>query len=68
MNLCGRCYIETDELFEANCHHKPEELSGAPIGQYHCPDCGAMVIAGLPHPLLCKRCLDRQHPGFDNIE
>jgi hypothetical protein len=27
----------------------PEQLLGAPLGQYHCPYCGAMCIAGLPH-------------------
>lgn len=63
--LCGRCYESVNELFVANCDEKPELLVGQPIGQYHCPDCGAMVMAGLKHPMLCKRCLDRNHPGFD---
>lgn len=27
----------------------PQMLAGKPIGQYHCPYCGAMVIAGIPH-------------------
>jgi hypothetical protein len=27
----------------------PPQLKGAPIGQYHCPYCGAMVIAGMDH-------------------
>lgn len=27
----------------------PQQLNGAPIGQYHCPYCGAMVMAGMPH-------------------
>ena len=22
----------------------------APIGMFHCPECGEMVVAGLPHP------------------
>jgi len=29
---------------------EPQQLKGAPMGQYHCPYCGAMVMAGLPHP------------------
>ncbi len=65
MEMCGRCYEETDKLFEAPCVEKPENLLGAPIGQYHCPDCGAMVLAGIPHPKLCKRCKNLNHPGFD---
>ena len=27
----------------------PQQLNGATLGQYHCPYCGAMVIAGLQH-------------------
>jgi hypothetical protein len=27
----------------------PQRLVGLPIGQYRCPWCGAMVVAGLPH-------------------
>jgi len=28
---------------------EPQQLVGQPLGQYHCPYCGAMVIAGMPH-------------------
>jgi hypothetical protein len=28
----------------------PQQLVGAPMGQYHCPYCGAMCVAGVPHP------------------
>ena len=28
----------------------PIQLRGAPIGQYHCPYCGAMCVAGMDHP------------------
>jgi len=55
--MCGRCYDSVDEVFPAPCDEKPEKLKGQPIGQYHCPDCGAMVLAGLPHPDLCRRCI-----------
>jgi hypothetical protein len=27
----------------------PPQLLGAPLGQYHCPYCGAMVMAGMDH-------------------
>jgi len=30
------------------CIHDPTKIEGA-IGQYHCPGCGEMVIAGIPH-------------------
>ena len=29
---------------------QPQQLVGAAMGQYHCAYCGAMSIAGLPHP------------------
>lgn len=28
----------------------PQQLVGVPMGQYHCRYCGAMVVAGIPHP------------------
>ena len=65
--VCGRCYEDVDELFEAHCTGwgaDPVQLCGMPIGMYHCPDCGAMVLACVPHPELCKRCLDRTHPEY----
>ena len=63
--ICGRCYDEVDELLKPQCNEKPEKLVGTPLGQYHCPDCGAMVIAGIEHPDVCVRCRNRKHPGFD---
>jgi len=63
--VCGRCYEEVRELFDPNCAEKPELLIGQPLGQYHCPDCGAMVIAGISHPKLCRRCVERKHPSLD---
>ncbi len=29
---------------------QPEQMTGMPIGQFHCDYCGAMCIAGLAHP------------------
>lgn len=28
---------------------EPQQLVDAPLGQYHCGYCGAMVVAGVPH-------------------
>ncbi len=63
--LCGRCYDVAGVLYPANCEEKPELLIGQPLGMYHCPDCGAMVLAGLPHPPLCILCIAREHPAYD---
>ena len=34
---------------EEQCPHDPRETTG-PIGMYHCPECGEMVLAGMEHP------------------
>jgi acetone carboxylase gamma subunit len=37
------------------------EMAGQPIGMFHCPECGEMVIAGIPHPdysILDEDCPD----------
>ena len=31
------------------CPHDPTIYKGLPIGMYHCPICGEMVLAGLAH-------------------
>ena len=31
------------------CPEDPTLLLGQPIGMYHCPVCGAMQVAGIPH-------------------
>lgn len=28
---------------------EPQQLKGFPFGQFHCPYCGAMVMAGMEH-------------------
>ncbi len=33
----------------ARCKYDPVKLLGQPIGQFHCPECGEMQIAGIPH-------------------
>ena len=67
MKMCGRCYDEVESTHPTNCNEKPEELIGMPIGMYHCPDCGTMILAGLKHPELCTKCIERKHPAFDKL-
>ncbi len=35
---------------EKKCPYDPKEMRGLPIGMFHCPECGEMVIAGMDHP------------------
>lgn len=32
------------------CAYDPRSLAGLPIGMFHCPACGCMVLAGVVHP------------------
>ena len=32
------------------CTYDPSPLKGVPIGMFHCPECGEMVVAGMEHP------------------
>lgn len=63
--ICGGCY-NVRALSPARCAEKPERLKGKPIGMYHCPDCGAMVLAGLPHPDLCNDCQPKPNTTIDS--
>lgn len=40
------------------CTHDPRIMKGLPIGMYHCPECGMMVIAGIEHPKRDAHCKD----------
>ncbi len=40
----------------------PIQLKGAPLGQYHCPYCGAMVLAGVDH--IDYRGLDERYAEY----
>ena len=54
--LCARCLMDVDKLYPAPCNHDPSKVVG-PIGQYHCPVCGTMLIAGSPHFEICGNCV-----------
>lgn len=34
---------------DLTCDYDPSDVTG-PIGMFHCPQCGEMVVAGQPHP------------------
>lgn len=41
----------TQSETQEKCSYDPRTIPPeAPIGMFHCPECGDMVIAGLPHP------------------
>jgi hypothetical protein len=44
------------------CPEQPLLLSGMPIGQYHCPFCGMMVMASMPHLSPAKP--EHQDPDY----
>lgn len=56
--LCARCLEEVPELFPAPCAEDPSPPSQWPLGMYHCPDCGTMLLSGVPHPWLCRACAE----------
>lgn len=32
------------------CTFDPTPLRGLPLGMFHCPECGGMILAGMEHP------------------
>ena len=49
---CAEAYAEAmnQPVNPNNCKHDPTTMKGQPIGMYHCPECGDMVLAGCSHP------------------
>jgi len=58
--MCGLCMRDDRPLRPARCDERPEGKLGFPYGMYHCPECGAMVVAGFPHPHLCDNCQPKE--------
>jgi hypothetical protein len=58
MLWCARCGLERAVLYPAPCTDHPEQQDPL-VGRYPCPDCGAPLFAGFPHPLLCRPCIAR---------
>lgn len=63
--MCGRCTDFVDKLYPPKCLEKPESPERTGLGMYHCPECGTMLVAGIPHPWVCKDCLDQKKVGWD---
>lgn len=43
--------LEAMGLVEPICTYDPTHLKWQPIGMFHCPECGCMVLAGKEHGL-----------------
>lgn len=41
--------IWKDQGERGPCPYNPECMAGWPLGQMHCPVCGCMAMAGMPH-------------------
>lgn len=55
----------------SKCTYDPTKLKGAPIGMFHCPLCGCMVLAGIPHgpcDLECEQVDDNDRAIWKTVE
>lgn len=46
------------------CPEQPLLLTGMPIGQYHCPFCGMMILAAMPHTSPDATDEEKKHPLY----
>lgn len=47
-------------ILDDQCPYEPQHLLGVPIGMFHCPLCGEMVVAGFPHGRNIPPCTDEE--------
>jgi hypothetical protein len=50
------------------CPEQPLLLTGMPIGQYHCPVCFMMIVAGVPHFSPAATPPEKQEPGYPDFD
>jgi len=49
------------------CTHDPKIYAGMPMGMYHCPECGMVVLAGCEHPKnMTKKEVDAMFEDLQN--
>lgn len=46
------------------CPEDPRKFKGQPLGMYHCPDCGMMVIAGMKHGTPHATVEEQEHLSY----
>lgn len=48
----------------------PQQLGGVPLGMYHCPYCGGMVVAGMVHldhqAMVPEDAIDREFSEYSS--
>jgi hypothetical protein len=49
------------------CTFDPMEYANEPIGMFHCPKCGEMVLSGMPHPDY-EKCIEPKNGMFFSID
>lgn len=52
-----------DLIDRYGCPHDPRDHSGTPLGMYHCPLCGNMVVAGCAHTPIDPETLEPLEEG-----
>lgn len=50
------------------CPEQPMLLTGMPLGQYHCPVCGMMIVAAIPHLPPGVTDEQRNHPLYPMLD
>ena len=48
--LFGYLLMESGTMTKCSFDPTADIYKDAPIGMFHCPECGEMVVAGIPHP------------------
>lgn len=60
--------VDLESVITGVCHEDPTKYVGSPMGQYHCPACGCMVVAGMAHPPCGESCrLGLGVPDLDEV-
>lgn len=58
VGICAVCG-KPAQLFDTECPEKPETKNPSDLmAIYDCPECGIILFNGIPHPMVCKECLE----------
>lgn len=50
-----------------NCTYDSEKLKNTPMGMFHCPQCGMMLLADLEHPKFIYYLIEEDFGCMENF-
>lgn len=53
--------IESSPTMTPRCHFDPSQVPAGVFSYFPCPECGMVIVSGLPHPVPYVEDIEKDH-------